>query len=238
MRLFAAAVALLVALNYLGIEQEYAANPGGSVVYFMQMFVFTGPFAFLAIFLGLVPYGSSFCVDWKNQFIRCHVIRTSKSVYAWSKVIAVATSAFAAVFAGYVLTILLFWSHMPMGHESYDGTVLSKLIAADPLVYLLVRAAVFGAFCMFWAVFALLVSAYCANIFVTLSAPLIAYYFVVNGPGRWLPSYLQLHHLSGGTVSVGGPWLTASYCLLVFVVMSGLAGLLFCHKVKRRLANG
>ena len=243
---FLATVFLIVLLNYISISQEYSYGPYSGIVYFYEMFVIGGSFSLVSMFLGIIPYGQSFCVDWKNQFIRSNVIRTTKNAYAWSKVISVALSAFGAVFIGYIVTLILFSLHMPMvggdfaelGYEAYNDTVFGPLMMISPLLFLLVRICIFSFSCMFWAVFALLISSYYPNVFVVFSAPVITYYVVINSIGRYLPIYLRFNTLHQGIVDMGGPLLSFIYVILFFLSLSILSGVLFCRKVKRRLANG
>jgi hypothetical protein len=243
---FLGVIALIVVMNYLGVAQEYYGNPSASVVYLFTMFIRLGAFAVIATVYGALPYANGFCVDWKQQFIRANVVRTTRNAYAWSKVIAVGLSAFVVVFAGYLLTILLFKLHMPLvgtdfaagSYATYDPGVYGPLLSISPGLYMLVTTCVTSLSCMFWAVYALLVSAYCVNRFVALSAPIITYYLVGFVAGRGLPPYLSLNSLDSGGVDLGGPLPSLLYVAAFFLVLSVLAGLLFCQKVKWRLANG
>jgi multisubunit Na+/H+ antiporter MnhG subunit len=193
-----------------------------------------------------VPYGFSFCQDWKNQFIRPTAIRTTKTAYAWSKVIAAALSGFACVFLGFVLTTLTMLVYMPVvgpdfaeyGYELYSPSTIGSLMMIHPLLFLLAQVCMLGWACMFWAVFALLVSSYCANIFVVLAAPVVAYEVIGATLNRWLPTHLQFDNILFGSFDVGGPWLSVLYVMVLYSALSAVCGLLFCRKVKRRLANG
>ncbi len=243
--LFVVTVILIVLLNCLSVYEEYISNPAPSVVYLFEMFVMGGPLNLICMFFGLVPYGQSFCVDWKNQFIRSNVIRTTRDVYAWSKVTTVALSAFGAILIGYFGTILLFMTQMPLlgadydlyGFEVYNSFVFGQLMTIHPLLFLLVRISVLGFSCVFWALFALLISSYSTNIFVVFASPVIAYYFVINA-GSSLPINFRINSLVSGAVNLGGPLWSYLYILLFFATGSTIFGALFCRQVKRRLANG
>ncbi len=243
---FFATVLLIVMLNYISIINEYFYDPDAGTVYFFEMFVIGGSFSQISMFIGTIPYGHSFCTDWKNQFIRSNVIRTTKNAYAWSKVITVALSAFGAVLVGYVVTVALFSLHTPIvgsefakyGYKAYNDTVFGPLMMINPLLFLFVRICMLGFSCMFWAVFALLVSSYFSNLFVVLSAPVITYYFIINSIGRYLPMYLRFSSLNYGIVDMGGPLISFIYVFLFFLFLSLLLGVLFCRKVRGRLANG
>lgn len=239
---FYIAIALLIILNYISISAE-AMVINGSVMYFMLLFAFDGSFCIIATFIGVIPFGQSFCADWKNQFIRPSLIRCSPLSYAWSKVISVALTAFLSIFIGYLLTAVLFSLRLPMfdaefyhaGYELYDSGALGKLMEISPWLYLGARIALYGAACAFWAVFTLFVSSFVTNVFATFAAPVIGYYFVVNLP---LPIYLRFNVLSGGRLVAGGTVTSFLYALFFFFTLTVIFGWLFCFRVRRRLANG
>jgi hypothetical protein len=244
--LFVAVVALVVIVNYLSILQEYWVIADEGVIYYLEMFALTGAFSLIPLCLGVMPYGFSFCHDWKNQFIRPTAIRTTKPAYGWSKVVAVAMSGFASIFLGFVLTTITMVLYMPLvganfaeyGYELYSPTAIGTLMTIHPLLFLVARVCMLSLACMFWAVFALAVSSYCANIFVVLAAPVLTYYAVNNTIGHWLPSYLRFDSITFGAFSMGGPVPSLIWVMLFYLVLSAACGLLFCRKVKRRLANG
>jgi hypothetical protein len=237
--LFLVAVLLVIIVNYLSILQEYWATMGDSgLIYYIEMWALTGALSLVLFCLGVVPYGFSFCHDWKNQFIRPAAIRTTKTAYAWSKVIAVATSGFACIFLGFVVTTVTMLFYTPLASPDCSSPpAVGSLMVIHPLLFLLARVCMIAWACMFWAVFALLVSSYCANIFVVLAAPVITY-TVVGAVDRWLPDYLRFGNIDSGNFAVGGPLLSVLYVMLFYSVLSAVCGLLFCRKVTRRLANG
>lgn len=244
--MFIVTVFLVVLLSYISISHEYSVITNEGLIYYFEMFVIGGSFSLISMFLGVIPYGQSFCADWKNQFIRSNVIRTGKNAYSLSKVISVALSAFGAVFIGYVVTIILFSMHMPMvgrefseyGYQMYNDGVYGPLMMIHPLLFLLVRICILGFSCMFWAVYTLLISSYVTNAFVVYSAPVLTYYVVINSIGKYLPVYLRFNRLDYGFADIGGPLLNFIYVMFFYLLLSILSGMLFCRKVKRRLANG
>jgi hypothetical protein len=244
--LFVVAVALVVVVNYLSIFQEYLVLADEGVVYYLEMFALTGAFSLVPLCLGVMPYGLSFCHDWKNQFIRPCAIRATKHAYGWSKVVAVAMSGFACIFLGFAVTTITMIFYMPLagpdfaekGYALYSPTAVGSLMMIHPLLFLLVRVCMFSLACMFWAVFALAVSSYCANVFVVLAAPVLTFNAVNGTIGRWLPTYLRFDSITFGSFSMGGPVPSLIWVWLFYTVLSAACGLLFCRRVKRRLANG
>ncbi|MCL2078431.1 MAG: hypothetical protein FWH17_01165 [Oscillospiraceae bacterium] len=243
--LFFLVILLIVALNYLSVSGEMPLSQG-NVLYFFQL-IFGGPFSIVMLFIGTLPYGTSFCVDWKNQFIRPNLIRTTLSTYAWSKVFTVALSAITAVIISNLLTAFLFSLHMPMvfwfyaeyGYELYIQAVIGQLIDIHPMLYLTVRIVIYALHCGFWAVFALLVSTYSTNAFVTYASPVLAYYLVVNlSAVVGVPYYLRFNAVASGYVEMGGIFASIAYSVLFFAVPTALLGWLTTRNIKRRVENG
>jgi hypothetical protein len=244
--LFVMAIALVVIVNYLSIFQEYWLLRDEGVVYYLEMFALFGRSSLVPLCLVVMPYGLSFCQDWKNQFIRSAAIRSTKSAYGWSKVMAVAVSGYACVFLGFLVTTITMVSYMPLvgpnfaesGYSIYSPTAIGSLMMVHPLLFLLARFCMFSLACMFWAVFALAVSSYCANIFVVLASPVLTWYAVKITVGRWLPSFLSFDNVTSGFFSMGGPVPSLIWVLIFYSVLSAACGLLFVRRVRRRLANG
>lgn len=239
---FLIAVALLVVLSCISISAE-AAIIEGSVMYYMLLFIFDGSFCIMTTFIGVIPFGLSFCMDWKNQYIRPSLIRCSSLSYSWSKVISVALSAFASIFLGFALSALLFNLRYPLvdaeyfrlGFELYDNGPMGGLMLISPWFYLAARISLHGAACAFWAVFALFVSSFITNVFVTFAAPVIGYYVVIHLP---LPIFLRVNVLTAGRIAIGSAPITFLYSLFFFTTLTVIFGWLFCFRVKGRLANG
>jgi hypothetical protein len=244
--LFVMAIASVVIVNYLSIFQEYWFVRGEGLVYYLEMFALIGRFSLVPLCLVVLPYGLSFCQDWKNQFIRSAAVRSTKPAYGWSKVMAVAMSGFACVFLGFVVTAVTMVFYMPLvgpnfaesGYGIYSPTAIGSLMMVHPLLFLLARFCMFSLACMFWAVFALAVSSYCANIFVVLASPVLTWYAVRITIGRWLPSILSFDNVTSGLFSMGGPVLSLIWVLFFYAALSAACGLVFVRRVRRRLANG
>ena len=104
---------LFVVVSYASISDEISFNRG-DVLYYMELFIMQGSFTMIILFIGVIPYGLSFCIDWENRFIRTNIIRVSCRSYAWAKVIVVATSSAAVILLGHLLTTCLLSLHMPL----------------------------------------------------------------------------------------------------------------------------
>lgn len=243
--LFILGIILFVAISYASISDELSFN-NGDVLYYMELFIMQGPFTMIILFIGVTPYGLSFCVDWKNRFIRTNIIRESCCSYAWAKVIVVATSSAAVILLGHMLTTYLLSLHMPLlgeeffrlGYEVYTQTVFGSIINVSALLYLLVRSIISALHCSFWAVFALFVSAFTTDPFITLASPVIGYYFIINLTYALnFPAHLRLNSVAACNFDIGGILISFLYAVLFFLVLIIIFGYLFYVQVKRRVEN-
>ena len=244
--LFAFGIMLFVVVSYASISDEISFNRG-DVLYYMELFIMQGPFTMIILFIGVIPYGLSFCIDWENRFIRTNIIRVSCRSYAWAKVIVVATSSAAVILLGHLLTTCLLSLHMPLlgdeyyraGYEVYTQTVFGSIIDVNALLYLLIRSVVSALHCSFWAVFALCISAFTADPFITLASPVIGSYFIINLTYALnFPAHLKLNSIAACNFDIGGIGISFLYAILFFLVLIILLGCLFYTQVKRRVENG
>ena len=239
---------LIVFINLLSVASEQMLSSGKKeILYLYEITILGGSFTLLTMFLCLLPFGSAFCEDWKNQFIRPSIIRTNRSVYAWSKVITVGASSFCLFIISNMATIIILCivGH-PMigehfkeyGYELYNTTTFGQLININPFLFLFVRVIMVSVQSMFWSVFSLTLSAFFTNVFVVYSSPIIAYYISINTLSLFLPPYLRFDRLLYGSVDVGGPFMSVIYIVIYFIGLVVVAGSIFDYKVKERLNNG
>lgn len=244
---FLTAVLLLTIINIISAlgEVMITANINTlTVVYLMQNFIFYSSFAVMTTFIGVIPYGPSFCEDWNNQFIRPCIIRSSPTKYGISKVVSTFLSATLAIFAGYMLTVLLFslkWNMVSEeffteGYTLYDNSSIGKTLETSPLLYLILKSLLHSFSAAFWAVFALCISTYVTTTFTTFAIPVITYYIAINLEG--IPSALRLNVIMNGSVNFANPYSAFWNGVFVFIGLSVIVGAWFCVRVKRRLAHG
>jgi hypothetical protein len=106
-----------------------------------------------------------------------------------------------------------------------------------PILYLLARATIFSQSAAFWAVAGLAASAYLPNRFVAIATPVIASY-LIEEVASFLPIWLNIRVLSrSGDVLKQGPAISFAYFVFVFLLFSFLLGLVFSHRVRRRIRS-
>lgn len=240
---FFLAVLLLVAVNYASVADEYTHVPGASLVYLYSTFVLRGPFAIAFMFFAVLPYGTSFCNDWKSQYIKSCVVRSSLSTYAWSRVTVVFLSGFLAVFAGNLLTAALLSLHTPMlgseieqmGYNVFDDTILGDIALTNVGGYLVLKTVFPALSCAGWAVLGLCVSAWVPSALMTLAVPSLAFYLVQSFLP--LPTDLAPHRFLYGIFLEGTPVEGLATAVLLTAGIVAVLGAVFCRKVRRKMAG-
>ena len=87
--------------------------------------------------------------------------------------------------------------------------------------------------------FALCISAFTADPFITLASPVIGYYFIINLTYALnFPAHLKLNSIAACNFDIGGIGISFLYAILFFLVLIILLGCLFYTQVKRRVENG
>lgn len=223
------------------LEESY-----GDVLYLYRVAHVQG-FSMLSMIFATLPYATSFCTDWNNQFIRSTVIRTNIKSYGISKVFASALAGGSAVALGEILFILLLRLYLPLVNrespmfenavsDSAYGSLLSEgnftaYFAAKILINFFAAA--------FFAVLALGISTYLTNIFVTFASPILSYYFFIKLTSIiGLPDWFNLKHVLFGTFPIGKPIFSLLYSAFFVTLLCILMGILIVHQIQRRLEHG
>lgn len=239
--LFFICIAAVVLVSCWGISSEIrSATPEyGSVIYLYHY-----DFSLLLLVIAAVPYCTSFCSDFNNQFIRSHIIRTGFWSYSISKCIVCYLSAFLSYFIGAILFLLLLRTRYPVflafSDEQYLTLPMGYLLKEGHYWgYLLVKVISRAAYIGFFSVLALVTTTYITNVFVAVSSSIIWYYFLVNlfsviRP----PKMLYLYTLLNGNLDLGNTFLSVGYTIGLSLILTALLILLFKRKVKERMANG
>lgn len=230
-------------LSFISIWERISTSEAGiTVFYCLDIFIGLTMLKKLVVLFAALPYVSSFCSDWKCQYIKPVVIRTGIKKYVWSKIITCFVSGFLTVFIGLILFITLLSFKVPMFPSGNLDQVLhppfGPLAVGDfPILFLLAQCFVFSMAAALWTVVGLAVSAFIPIHFVAIAAPVIASY-VLEEMTTLLPSWLNLYYLTrSADVIHQGPLISFAYFCFIFILISVLAGLLFDYQVKRRLRN-
>lgn len=239
--LFFISVLAVTLVSCWGISAEIGNTPPeyGSVIYLYQY-----DFPLLLLVIAAIPYCTSFCSDFNNQFIRSHVIRTSFGSYSASKCAVCYLSAFFSYLIGTILFLLLLRIQYPLflafSDEQYITLPMGYLLADGHYWgYLLIKVVSRAAYIGLFSVLALVTTTYITNVFVAVSSSIIWYYFFINlfsvvRP----PRMLYLYTLFNGNLDLGNTFFSVGYTIGLSLIFTVLLMLLFKRKVKERMANG
>ncbi|MCB5935769.1 hypothetical protein LI012_10430 [Caldibacillus thermoamylovorans] len=241
---FYLSILAVTALSFFSVWNDLTetVGKGGSVVYFFELFLGLTMFKKLTVLFAALPYVSSFCSDWKYQYIKPVVIRTGVKRYTWSKIFTCFLSGLLTVFCGLLLFLFILSLKMPLfptEHiENIVGPPYSPLIEGNfPILYLILKSFVFSMAAALWAVVGLTVSAFIPSHFVAIATPVIASY-VLEELTSIFPKWLNLYRLTrSADVLQQGPLVSFLYFCFIFLLFAVLAGFLFDYQVRRRIRN-
>ncbi|WP_043934332.1 hypothetical protein [Bacillus sp. EB01] len=231
-------------LCFISIWEKISASGAGITVYYsLDIFIGLTMLKKLVVLFAALPYVSSFCTDWKFQYIKPVVIRTGINRYIWSKVVTCFVSGFLTVFIGLITFISLLSFKLPLFpteylNQEFNNQTFGSLALGDyPLLFLLAKSLVFSLAAALWSVVGLAVSAFIPIPFVAIATPVIASY-ILEELTMSLPSWLNLYLLTrSGNVIQEGPLVSLAFFIFIFIFYSVLAGFLFNYQVKRRMRN-
>lgn len=209
-------------------------------------------FTQMMLILAVLAYGTSFCEDWKNRNIRNIIVRSNPVSYAASKMISCAVSAFAVLFVGNLLFVLLegILTQSMTGNGADVPAVenLQQLSTFDQLkvqhqfgTWIVVQAARNALEGTIFAVLSLALSTALTNPFVILTFPIFLYFFaqIILQTGK-VPDMVNLSVLYevdgvciGQSVVLHMLWAVA-----VVVILCTFSGYLFLKGVRRKFENG
>jgi len=177
-------VGMCVALFSSASTEGNSIKSGSDVLYLYRVAHLQG-FSILYIIFATLPFATSFCTDWNNQFIRPTVIRTNIKNYGISKIFSCAISGGSAVALGEILFILLLRLYFPLvdsqshmfANAVSDPIYGSLLLSGNFITYFVLHVIVSFFAATFFAVLALWISTYLTNVFVTFSSPILFFFF-------------------------------------------------------------
>ena len=216
------------------------------VLYYFNISNQIGGYKNILVFLCVLPYAINYSAEWNHSVIRYTIIRSNKTRYAWSKVVATAISGGMALAVGLSLFILILSFKFPMVNTSSENFQIfinygfgSLLASGNYILYYIFYILQIFFFGAFWAVFALVVSAWITNFFITVSAPFIIFYFFQELFMKMhIPTYLNITRISTGVYRLS----ESAYINLMFIAwfligLTAIMGFVFASKVKRRISN-
>jgi hypothetical protein len=245
---FLLAVVGMCAALFSGASTEDHAITHGTDVLYLYMVANAQGFSTLSMIFATLPFATSFCTDWNNQFIRPTVIRTNIKTYGISKVFTTALAGGSAVALGEVLFILLLRLYVPLVDRQSD--VLAGIVSNDRVYGSLLSSGNFTAYfasqiliiffgAAFFAVLALWISTYLTNVFVTLASPVLSFYFITDFTREFgLPPWLNIRIALAGRVYNGQPVFSLMNLIFFCSFLCILMGIAIVRQIKRRLEHG
>lgn len=216
------------------------------VLYYYSVSSRLGDFTKLLPLLCVLPYAVNYVSEWNHNVVRYAVVRSNQTRYALSKAVTTAISGGLALALGLTLFLVLLALRFPLADSVTPGFSItpgggyrSLLDGQQYIFYYLFHVIQLFFWGAFWAMVALLLSAYIPNLTVTVCGPFIFFYFLrVLFTALHIPGYLNVTSLYQGafrlTESAGLNLLFVScYLLALTAVLAGA----FVHKSKRRLSH-
>lgn len=189
-----------------------------------------------------IPFATSFCTDWKYQFIRPNIMRAGLKCYCRTRVFTVALTSFFAMALGLMLILLCLCIQFPLYVSENANTLFAYnqyVMDGKLLEYILSVIIMISIGSAFWSVFAIYISTYFTNVLVTLCTPIIGYYVLANASSVLkLPPYLNLRILRENGLYLENPLLSLLLSVGVHILLIVVIGCLFTRNVRRRLSNG
>lgn len=237
--IFGTALIYLLNASCLGADafHDFASLLDASAAPFFQLVV---------LIFAALPFGTVFCEDWDNRYIRCAVMRTSLKKYLASKFISCFIGALCVGALGMLLMLvvsipflqdLTFSQQNPMIVVAIQNPTGINWLAAHGwmpvwVIFISVIRSFLG--CIY-AGLALLVSTKITNTFVTLAMPVIGYAIYQNVISFInIPDFLRSNFLSQNIdFSVG-------YTVIAFILTFAVCFIflaLFYRSARRKLAN-
>jgi len=207
-------------------------------------------FSVVILILETLPYGTAFCSDWENRYIRPAIMRSSPIKYALSKVISCFIGALLAGVLGRLLFAALLLPFVNPVNPSTNSFVLSAMNHPQGAQWFLANHHYFTWILIeslerslqggIYATFAIFMSTKITNTFVTLAMPVIAYYMYLNIANFFgFPNFLFMTAVfENDGIFPDNLLLGVLYALFYAVLLSVLFGHFFVKSVKGRLENG
>lgn len=222
--------------DFAFLSTSYA---GGSTVYTYIGGYFPNNFygAFVFAPLMALPYGLSYCRDYKAGFLRQIVMRTGIFTYCKGKIIATFVSSFLAGGISITICVLLIHFFVPLADAS--DTAMSYepfgywIIAGKYCIYFIVFVFLMSLWCAVYGIAVLCISSYCKNTYVSIAVGVTGNYAwtVIQNVVGWNALYRPKSWFSCWLTPFSNQ-MTFIICLTGTVVITAVSTGIFYRKVK------
>lgn len=189
------------------------------------------------ILFAALPFASNFADEWNSKTIVNCVTRKNAGKYAFSNAVMCYLSAFATVFAGMMIYVLIQSTRMPLCDTAQPLAppygILFQNGTSVPAITLIVF--VYALSCGMWAVMGLAASAFFPSKYIAICAPFV-FCYITERFTEFFPEELQLGPLSKSW-SEWTPLPAFLKSFLILLAISAVCGIIFTVRVKRRIEN-
>ncbi|MBD5384363.1 MAG: hypothetical protein HDR72_05130 [Ruminococcaceae bacterium] len=188
------------------------------------------------VLLAALPFASNFANEWNSKTITNCVTRKNVVKYALDNAIICFLSAFASVFTGIMLCVLIRMPFKPLFSGSNALPPYGVLSENGlPMLAAFLIVLVYALSCAMWSVMSLAATAFFPSKYIAVCAPFVLSYLVERFT-KFVPGEFQLAPLSQSW-SGWKPLPAFLKSVIVFLVISLVCTAIFAVKVKRRVEN-
>lgn len=188
------------------------------------------------VLLAALPFASNFANEWNSKTVTNCVTRKNVVIYARDNAIVCFLSAFAAVFTGIMLCVLIRMPFKPLFSGSNALPPYGVLNENGfPLLTAVLIVCVYALSCAMWSVMSLAATAFFPSKYIAVCAPFVLSYLVERFT-KFVPGEFQLGPLSQSW-SGWKPLPAFFKAVIVFLMISLVCTAVFAVKVKVRVEN-
>ncbi len=187
------------------------------------------------VLLAALPFASNFANEWNSKTITNCVTRKDVVSYAWDNAVVCFLSAFASVFSGIMLCVLVRMPFKPLFVENPMppyGVLNEKGL---PLLSAFLIVFVYALSCAMWSVMSLAATAFFPSKYIAVCAPFV-FSYIVERFTKIVPGEFQLEPLSQSW-SGWKPLPAFLKAVIVFLIISLVCTAIFTVRVKVRVEN-
>ncbi len=188
------------------------------------------------VLLAALPFASNFANEWNSKTITNCVTRKDVVSYAWDNAVVCFFSAFASVFSGIMLSVLVRMPFKPLFSGSNPvppyGVLNEKGL---PLLSAFLIVFVYALSCAMWSVMSLAATAFFPSRYIAVCAPFV-FSYIVERFSNIVPGEFQIGPMSQSW-SGWKPLPAFLKAVIVFLIISLVCAAIFTVKVKRRVEN-
>ncbi len=235
---------MLVSVPSVGFVEyifQYGYDPSlSSVEQILVIMQFDDFKCMMAVILASL-YTNSFCKDNNSNYFRMILSRTDVTVYTQCRFLANFCAILTVSMLSFVIYVVILLPVMPLlaVNEVYAGEYYRDILLQFPFLFVLMVGLIFGLVCTAASSVGLLYSAYHSNSFVSIAVSAIVLFMSLSYIPRIGP--FQIHNMLGMNATIGmdtPPLLTFLWSIIYMLLVIGVCGLGFWHRMKWRMENG